>query len=81
MILAMGVTLQGEKIVLGMVESYTENHRVCQAFLQRLKERGLSDEERIPLKHHIALQETMSYTDATDRFHKFLWPSGDTPAK
>ena len=45
MILALGVTLQGEKIVLGMVESHTENHRVCQAFLQRLKERGLSDEK------------------------------------
>ena len=47
MILALGVTLQGEKIVLGMVESYTENHRVCQAFLQRLKERGLSDENKL----------------------------------
>jgi transposase-like protein len=47
MILALGVTLQGEKIVLGMVESHTENHRVCQAFLQRLKERGLSDENKL----------------------------------
>ena len=33
MILALGLTLQGEKIVLGMAESHTENHRVCQAFL------------------------------------------------
>ena len=47
MILALGVTLQGEKIVLGMVESHTENHRVCQAYLQRLKERGLSDENKL----------------------------------
>ena len=47
MILALGVTLQGEKIVLGMVESHTENHRVCQAFLQRLNERGLSDENKL----------------------------------
>ena len=47
MILALGVTLQGEKIVLGKVESHTENHRVCQAFLQRLKERGLSDENKL----------------------------------
>ena len=30
-----------------MVESHTENHRVCQAFLQRLKERGLSDENKL----------------------------------
>ena len=43
----MGVTLQGEKIVLGMVESLTANHRFCQAFLQRLKEKGLSDENKL----------------------------------
>ena len=30
-----------------MAESHTENHRVCQAFLQRLKERGLSDENKL----------------------------------
>lgn len=30
MILALGVTLQEEKIVLGMVELYTENYLVCQ---------------------------------------------------
>ena len=30
-----------------MVESHTENHRVCQVFLQRLKERGLSDENKL----------------------------------
>ena len=47
MILALGVTLQGEKIVLDMVESHTEYHLVYQAFLQRLKERGLSDESQL----------------------------------
>ena len=35
MIIALGVTLQGEKIVLGMVESHSENHRVCQAIIQK----------------------------------------------
>ena len=47
MIIALGVTLQGEKIVLGMVESHTENHLVCQDLLQRLKERKLSDENKL----------------------------------
>ncbi len=47
MIVALGVTLQGEKVVLGMVESHTENHRVCREFLQNLKERGLSDENKL----------------------------------
>jgi len=45
--LALGVSLQGEKIFLDMVESHTENHQVCQAFLQMLKERGLSDENKL----------------------------------
>ena len=47
MIVALGVTLQGEKVVLGMVESHTENHRVCREFLQNLKERGLNDENKL----------------------------------
>ena len=33
MIIALGVTLQGEKIILGMVESHTENTLVFQGFL------------------------------------------------
>lgn len=47
MIIALGITLQGEKLVLGMVESSTENHLVCQAFLQSLKQRGLRDENKL----------------------------------
>ena len=46
-IIALGITLQGEKLVLGLLESSTENYRVCQAFLQSLKERGLSDENKL----------------------------------
>ena len=47
MIIALGVTLQGEKVILGMIESHTENHRVCREFLQNLKERELRDENKL----------------------------------
>lgn len=42
MIIALGITATGEKIVLGFVESGTENSRVCTEFLQSLVARGLS---------------------------------------
>lgn len=42
MIIALGITTTGEKIVLGFVESGTENSRVCTEFLQSLVARGLS---------------------------------------
>jgi transposase-like protein len=41
MVTALGVTIAGEKILLGFVETSTENHRVCKEFLLGLKERGL----------------------------------------
>ena len=47
MISALGVTMEGRKTVLGMVESHTENHRVCREFLQGLKDRGLRDEHKL----------------------------------
>lgn len=47
MIIALGVTLSGEKIVLGAIEASTENQRVCRDFLVQLKERGLESEEKI----------------------------------
>lgn len=47
MILAVGVTLTGEKIVLGFVESSTENHRVCRQFLNGLTDRGLNVDQEI----------------------------------
>lgn len=42
MIIALGITCTGEKVVLGFVESGTENSRVCAEFLQSLVARGLS---------------------------------------
>jgi transposase-like protein len=41
MVIALGVTVRGEKVVLGFVQTATENAKVCTAFLQSLVERGL----------------------------------------
>ena len=41
MVIALGVTLTGEKVVLGFVQTATENERVCAAFLRQLVARGL----------------------------------------
>lgn len=46
-VIAMGVTVEGEKILLGFVETSTEHHRPCKEFLQRLIDRGLSREHEI----------------------------------
>jgi transposase-like protein len=41
-VIALGVTLEGKKVVLGFVQTGTENESVCSQFLQGLLERGLS---------------------------------------
>jgi transposase-like protein len=41
MVIALGVTLKGEKVVLGFVQTATENELVCTQFLRGLVERGL----------------------------------------
>ncbi|MDZ7301152.1 MAG: transposase [candidate division KSB1 bacterium] len=41
MVIALGITKSGEKIILGFIETATENHRVCAEFLQGLIARGL----------------------------------------
>jgi hypothetical protein len=41
MVIALGVTLRGEKVVLGFVQTATEHERVCAAFLRGLLEHGL----------------------------------------
>lgn len=45
MIIAIGVTLAGEKVVLGLIQSASENKAVCRDFLKSLVDRGLSYEE------------------------------------
>lgn len=46
-IIALGITIEGEKIVLGFIESSTENHHVCKDFLNGLIGRGLNVENEI----------------------------------
>jgi transposase-like protein len=41
MVSAVGVTITGEKVLLGFVQTATENRKVCAAFLRTLVERGL----------------------------------------
>jgi putative transposase len=41
MVVALGITVTGEKVVLGFVQTATENARVCAAFLRELVARGL----------------------------------------
>ncbi len=45
MVIALGITLTGEKIILGFVQTATENETVCAAFLRELVERGLRTEQ------------------------------------
>ncbi|MBW1732548.1 MAG: transposase [Deltaproteobacteria bacterium] len=41
-IIAFGVTIEGEKVVLGFVQSGTEKERVIKDFLNSLMDRGLN---------------------------------------
>ena len=41
-VVALGVTMDGEKVLLGFVETSTENHVVCRQFLNGLRDRGLN---------------------------------------
>ena len=44
MVVAVGVTLEGKKVILGFVQTATENERVIREFLQSLVARGLRTE-------------------------------------
>ena len=47
LVIALGVTITGEKVLLGFVETSTENHKVCKDFLNGLKARGLNLDQEI----------------------------------
>lgn len=47
MIVAVGVTIEGEKVILGFVEGGSENHTLIGNFLQKLKDRGLQTDKEI----------------------------------
>ncbi len=63
MVIALGITLSGEKVILGFVQTGTENERVCSDFLQSLWERGLRiDQDLLCILHgtkglHQAIQK------------------------
>lgn len=46
-ITALGVTLSGDKVILGFIEAGTECYEVCRDFLNRLLERGLCIDQDI----------------------------------
>lgn len=41
LVIALGVTMSGEKVILGFIETSTENHTICRDFLNELKTRGV----------------------------------------
>ena len=45
MVIALGVTISGEKVMLGFVQTATENEKACAEFLRGLLERGLKVED------------------------------------
>jgi hypothetical protein len=46
-VIALGITMNGDKVLLGFVETSTENHKVCRQFILKLKERGLNIDSEI----------------------------------
>jgi putative transposase len=46
-VVALGITMEGDKIILGFVETSTENHVVCHQFITGLKDRGLNTDKEI----------------------------------
>ena len=44
-LIALGVTIEGDKIILGFLQASTENEKVCADFLRRLIERGLAHDQ------------------------------------
>lgn len=47
MVIALGVTLKGQKVILGFIQTGSENGKACGEFLEGLIERGLRYEEGI----------------------------------
>ncbi len=46
-VIALGITIDGDKVLLGFVETNTENHKVCRQFINGLRDRGLNIENEI----------------------------------
>jgi putative transposase len=46
-IIALGVTMAGDKVVLGLIEASSENSTVCKEFVKDMMDRGLNTENEI----------------------------------
>jgi putative transposase len=46
-VIALGITIDGKKVLLGFIETGTENHKVCKQFLLSLRDRGLNLDREI----------------------------------
>jgi transposase-like protein len=46
-VIALGITLSGEKVLLGFIETSTENHVACRDFLYEMRDRGLKLDNEI----------------------------------
>jgi len=46
-VIALGITMDGDKVLLGFIETNTENHVVCKNFINGLIDRGLCTENEI----------------------------------
>lgn len=46
-VVALGVTMEGEKILLGFTEAKTENYQICKDFLHQLINRGLRTDQEM----------------------------------
>jgi transposase-like protein len=83
MVIALGVKLQGQKKILGFVQTAIENEPVCAAFLRALVERGLRG-SFVPPPAIRDLRDLTRYrksliqerTRAANRLHKVLQDAG-----
>jgi putative transposase len=46
-VIALGITMDGDKVLLGFIETNTENHKVCRQFINGLRDRGLQLDNEI----------------------------------
>lgn len=47
LVIAVGITMAGDKVLLGFIETNTENHVICKNFINGLIDRGLRTEHEI----------------------------------
>jgi transposase-like protein len=75
LMIALGITIEGQKIILGIEQMATENHRPIAQFLEKLIERGLRYEEGLLFivdgskGIHKAIEETFPLCAVIHRCH------------